>query len=75
MPRASKSALAVASYTGDLRTHIFKINTDADGVKTVEEKCEKSTFAQGAVTLEYVCRSCHTSRDKKWAAKNSKNIH
>ena len=41
----------------------------------VEDGDKKSTFAQGAVTLEYSCLSCHASRDKKWASKNAKKIH
>ena len=77
MPKASKSAIAVASYTGDVRTHIFKINTeaDADMFTTVEEKGKKSTFAKGFVTVEYTCLSCHAGRDKKWAAKKAKKVH
>ena len=49
MPKASKSAISVASYTGDVRTHIFKINVDPDAemFKVIEEKGKKSTFAQG----------------------------
>ncbi len=77
MPKASKSAIAVASYTGDVRTHIFRINTAADGnmFKTIEENGKKSTFAKGFVTLEYVCLGCHASRDKTWASKNARNFH
>lgn len=77
MPKASKSAIKVASYTGDVRTHIFKINTDkdADMFKTVEDKGKKSTFAKGFITVEYACLSCHAGRDKAWAAKNAKSIH
>jgi hypothetical protein len=77
MPNASKSAIAVASYTGDVRTHIFKINTDADATmfRTVEEKGKKSTFAKGFVTVEYTCLGCHASRDKKWAAAEAKKVH
>jgi hypothetical protein len=77
MPKASKSAIAVASYTGDIRTHLFKINTDADAdmFQTIEEKGKKSTFAKGFVTLEYSCLSCHASRDKKWASKQAKKVH
>ncbi|MBU1232094.1 MAG: cytochrome c3 family protein [Proteobacteria bacterium] len=77
MPKASKSAISVASYIGDVRTHIFKINTDpkAEMFKTVEEKGKKSTFAQGYVTLEYACLSCHASRDKNWAAGKAKGFH
>ncbi|PLX77307.1 MAG: hypothetical protein C0615_05610 [Desulfuromonas sp.] len=77
MPKASKSAIAVSSYTGDVRTHIFKINTDknADMFKTVEEKGMKSTFSKGFVTLDYVCLGCHASRDRGWASQNAKKIH
>ncbi|NIQ95398.1 MAG: hypothetical protein GWN87_15255 [Desulfuromonadales bacterium] len=77
MPKASKSAIAPASYIGDVRTHIFKINTDpkVEMFYTVEEKGKKSIFAQGFVTVEYACLSCHGSRDKVWAAKNAKDFH
>ncbi|PLX91018.1 MAG: hypothetical protein C0619_08390 [Desulfuromonas sp.] len=77
MPKASKSAIKVASYTGDVRTHLFKINTDkdADMFKTIEENGKKSTFAKGFVTVEYACLSCHASRDKAWAAKKAKKFH
>lgn len=77
MPKVSKSAISLASYVGDVRTHIFKINTDpkANMFKTVEEKGKKSTFAKGFVTLDYACFSCHGSRDREWAAKGAKGIH
>jgi len=77
MPKAGKSAISVASYTGDVRTHIFKINTAADAnmFKTVEENGKKSLFAKGFVTVEYTCLSCHGSRDKAWASKNATNYH
>jgi hypothetical protein len=77
MPKISKSAITVNSYTGDVRTHIFRINTnpDADMFKTIEEKGKKSTFAKGFVTLDYVCLGCHGSRDIKWASKNAKKFH
>lgn len=77
MPKAGKSAISVASYTGDVRTHIYKINTaaDAEMFKEVEEDGKKSLFAQSYVTVEYACLSCHGSRDKDWAAKNAKNFH
>lgn len=77
MPRASKSAISVAKYTGDVRTHIFRINTDADAVmfKTVEKDGKKATFAKGFVTLEYSCLTCHQGRDKKWASKKAGKVH
>ena len=77
MPKVSKSAIKVSSYIGDVRTHIFTINTDPDAnmFETLEEKGKKSTFAKGFVTLDYACLGCHGSRDKKWAAQNAKGIH
>jgi hypothetical protein len=77
MAKISKSAIKVNSYTGDVRTHIVKINTDADAnmFMTIEEKGKKSTFSKGFTTLDYVCLGCHGSRDRKWASKKAKNIH
>jgi hypothetical protein len=77
MPKASKSAISVASYIGDVRTHLFKINTDpkANMLKEIEENGKKSTFAKNFVTLEYACLSCHASRDAEWASKNAKGLH
>jgi hypothetical protein len=77
MPKASKSAISVATYTGDVRTHIVKINTAADAnmFKEVEKDGEKTTYAKGFVTVEYTCLSCHGSRDKAWASENATNYH
>lgn len=77
MPKASKSAISVASYIGDVRTHIFKINTDpnASMFETKEAGGKKKTYARGFVTLDYVCLSCHGARDKVWAAKYAKEFH
>ena len=76
-PKASKSAISVATYTGDVRTHIVKINTDPDAnmFKEIEEDGKKTTFAKGFVTVEYTCLSCHASRDKAWASENATNYH
>ncbi len=77
MPKATKSAIAPASYTGDVRTHLFKINTGpkAEMFQTIEEKGKESTFAKGFVTLDFACLSCHGSKDRTWAAKHAKGFH
>ena len=77
MPRVSKSAISRTSYTGEVRTHLFKINTDpkADMFKEIEENGKKSIFTKGFVTVDFVCLSCHGSRDKAWAVKNAKGFH
>ncbi len=77
MPRASKSAIKTGQFAGDVRTHIFKIDPSAEGSMfyTEEKGGKKSTFASGAVTLDFACLNCHQSRNKKWAAKYAKDIH
>ena len=77
MPKMSKSAIKVNKYTGDVRSHIFKIDTNpkAKAFATVEKKGKKSKYAAGIVTLEYACLGCHLGRDVNWAAENAKKIH
>jgi hypothetical protein len=77
MPRVSKSAISRTSYMGEVRTHLFKINTDpnANMFKEIEENGKKSIFTKGFVTVDFVCLSCHGSRDKAWAVMNAKEFH
>jgi hypothetical protein len=77
MPKVTKSAISLASYVGDVRTHIMKLNTDAkaDMFETVENNGKKTTYAKGFITLDYACLSCHGSRDRQWAAKAAKGFH
>jgi hypothetical protein len=77
MPRASKSAIKTSEFAGDVRTHIFKIDPSADGSMfyTEEKDGKKTTYASGAVTLDFVCLNCHQSRDMKWAANYAKGFH
>lgn len=62
MPKASKSALAVNKYTGDVATHIFKINTDPNGKMFSDDGSLANPDGAG-VTLEYVCYTCHNDPD------------
>jgi hypothetical protein len=77
MAKISKSAISRASYIGEVRTHLFKINTDPEAsmFKTIEENGRQSTFTKGFVTVDYVCLYCHGSRDKAWAVENARGIH
>ena len=77
MPKATKSAISVATYIGDIRTHIVKINTDPDAnmYREVKEKDKTSLFAKNFITLDYTCLSCHGSRDKQWASKYARDFH
>jgi len=57
LPFATKTAVARTKYQGDIMTHIFKINTAADGKMFNED----GTLANGStgVTLDFVCYRCH----------------
>jgi hypothetical protein len=61
MPKASKSAVAVNIYQGDIRTHIWSINTDSeynmfsiDGTSVVED-----AQGQSQINLAFACYGCH----------------
>ena len=73
----SKSAIKVNKYTGDVRSHIFKITTapSAKAFKTAEEKGKKKTYADGLVALEFACLGCHLGRNVEWASQNASKIH
>ncbi len=66
MPRATKSARAVNTFQGDVKTHIFKIKKDAVGKDDptdgmwVTDPSDGKLVAAGFVTLDFVCYQCHT---------------
>jgi hypothetical protein len=71
MPRASKSAEAMAPKEGDVRTHNWKVNIDPNAsMFTADGK-----YAKGFLTLDVICLNCHGNRDIQWAARNVKGIH
>ena len=63
MPEASKSAVAVHTYQGDIKTHIWTINTAAVGMDEMFTPdgsfVELDLDDQAAVTLDFACYSCH----------------
>lgn len=77
MTRVPKRAISRVSYIGDMRTHIFKVNTDSNAnmFTTIEEGGRISEFMKGFVTVDYVCLPCHENRDKPWAAQQAKGFH
>jgi len=53
---------------GDIRTHIFNINTEpvgkTDGMFTADGSLVKmDEYGQAAVTLDFACYSCHKSEE------------
>ena len=55
MPYAVKSAVAREPYQGDVRSHLFAINTDPDAPMFSED----GTQAMGYLTLQFACGYCH----------------
>ncbi len=71
MPEMSKSAVADGPYSGDIKTHIFKINIDS----LAEPFTPDGKFANGYLTLEYACLGCHGDETRGWASRNAPNVH
>ncbi len=71
MARVAKSAVAVSEFEGDIRSHLFKINTDADAEFTYIDSEDGNEYANSYITVEYACLYCHDDKDKAWAAQNA----
>jgi Ethylbenzene dehydrogenase/Cytochrome c554 and c-prime len=72
MAKAAKSAVGdTLIYSGDVASHMFRINTDPDA----EMFTPDGKFANGYLTLEYSCLQCHSGKDKAWAANFAHSIH
>lgn len=72
MPKIGKSAVGdAAKFTGDVREHLFKINTAAEAKMFSDD----GKFANGYLTMEWTCLNCHNSKDKSWAGQYAKGIH
>jgi hypothetical protein len=59
MARATKSARAVHLYEGDVRTHLFRINSDAASNKDDMFDATGGLVADPRLTLDFACYSCH----------------
>jgi hypothetical protein len=77
MPFASKSAVAFSPYKGDVRTHLFRINTNKDGQMFTDDGSFVllDSRGQGAVTLDFACRECHRDKNFNWLAGKAKKFH
>jgi len=67
MPKASKTAVKVHEYQGDIKTHIWSINTDpvgkTDGMFDAEGAFVLLDGDQAKVTLDFACYGCHSDPD------------
>lgn len=76
MPRATKSATAKSTVEADIRSHVFKINiTEQEMFYDKKIKGKIKSFANGFITLDFSCLSCHKDKSRQWATKKAKNVH
>jgi predicted CXXCH cytochrome family protein len=72
MPFATKSAVKRSEFQGDVRTHLFKINTDPKAPMFTDD----GKYVVGDyVTLDFACLYCHTDKDKEWASTYAIKAH
>ncbi len=84
MPFAGKSAVSTTiAYKGgtmpqgDIRSHIFRIETSPDWNMFTDDGRFVRIDASGraALSLENSCLGCHANRDKAWAGRHASRIH
>jgi hypothetical protein len=71
MLKATKSAFPIGRWQGDVKTHLFTINTDPNAKMFTDD----GKWAKGHLTLEFACLKCHLDRDEAWAARYAKKVH
>lgn len=71
MAKATKSAVKFDQNMGDIRTHLFRIDTDPQYTMFSED----GKWAKNALSLRFACLGCHKSRDAAWAATYANQIH
>lgn len=76
MAQATLSAQPLGPNKGDMKSHIFNINTDpAASMFTPDGSALVLEDGEGAVTLDFVCQACHTGASLETLAKFAKDFH
>lgn len=77
MSFATKSAQTLGDYQGDVMTHIFRINPDAEANMFTPDGAFVALDDNGkaAVTLDFACKRCHQTTDINELARFAKNFH
>lgn len=73
MPMASKSAIKHNIHSGDIKTHIFKINTAADGKMFSDDGSIANPNGDG-VTLDFICYKCHQDENGVGGSGSQKSL-
>ena len=72
MAYADKSAEGQTfRHEGDVRSHLFRINTDTSAKMFTPD----GKYANGYLTLQYVCLRCHVSKTVDWAKEHASEVH
>ncbi len=64
MGKATKSARKNGPYEGDVWTHLFRINSNADYDMFNRDAEGNTVSARNALNLEFACFRCHADADK-----------
>jgi hypothetical protein len=76
MAPATLSASPLGPNEGDMKSHIFRINTDASAnMFTPDGSALALTDGKGAVTLDFACQRCHTTASVEELSKHAKDFH
>jgi len=76
MPPATLSAQSLGPNQGDMKSHVFNINTDPSASMFTPDGSELAlTDGEGAVTLDFVCQRCHAGTSMDVLSKFSKEFH
>lgn len=76
MPRVAVSAMGdLASFQGDLRAHLFAINTDPAAAQLSDDGSKFMPY----LTLNYSCRACHPDSEQnrvgqQWSVKSDAEL-
>jgi hypothetical protein len=71
MARTVLTALPLGPNEGDIRSHLFKINTDS----TATQFTADGKYSNPYITTRFACLSCHGTRTQGWARLNAPKIH
>lgn len=79
MPKASKSAVALSAYQGDIPTHIWSINTDPvdrfQGMFTENGSMVREDIdGQAQITLDFACYGCHRDENGDGGSSSTKTL-
>lgn len=76
MPPATLSGSPLGPHEGDMKSHIFRINTDPAASMFTPDGSELALDGgEGAVTLDFVCQRCHSGTSLDTLAKFAHDFH